>query len=209
MESPAPHDPVSDEVILAYVDGNLTKEEATALEARAAGEAALAAQIALMRGLRGARERRGPAENDLEDGWSKLSQAIHRERVPSPSWLQHIRGPKWRGAAIALAASVATLGFIGLAMRAAEDRSSSYEMAQSATPGAFLAQITFVPDASEREIRGALLAAKAQITSGPSALGVYQVSFGGAEVRERGVVLLSARKDLVESIAPISSVRGP
>jgi hypothetical protein len=205
-ECPASNEPITDEVLLAYVDGELAKDAASALEARAAGDNALAAQIALLRGLRRARIRPDPAASDLEVGWSKLSEAIRREGHTSAPWFKQRLAPSWRAAA-ALAASMVAGVVLGFNVRGAGSPSSTYHMAQSTAAVGYGAQITFAPDVAECEVRAALLAAKAQITSGPSTLGVYELRFANEAERQQGISLLSVRKDLVESLAPVGQVK--
>ena len=64
------------------------------------------------------------------------------------------------------------------------------------------ARIAFRPDAAEAEIRALLLSVEAEITAGPSAIGLWQLGFADDARRDAALSQLRARPDIVESVQP-------
>ena len=102
-------------------------------------------------------------------------------------------------AAATLAVIVWQFGALPLLDRSVS-QDATYELAGASDVAEFSAQVTFVPDVGEADLRVALLSADAQIASGPTALGVYGLRFRDETSRKAGVADLRVRTDVVESI---------
>jgi hypothetical protein len=190
----------SDEILRDYAKGRLPEAESAALEEAARSDAALAAEIALVRGIVEAGRADAERPSSRELGWAQLSRAIDGEPRRSPSSLVPKQFSRWQAAAAA-AAAVAIWSLVAIPFTARSgDEPPGFEMASAAPVHAYSAQATFVETAQEGAIREALLSVKAEIVGGPSALGVYVLAFKDAQALKRGVETLRARTDLVETV---------
>jgi anti-sigma factor RsiW len=191
----------SDEVLRDYAKGRLAQADAAALEAAAKTDPALAAEIALVKGVVKAGVADASRDRGSQLGWQRLSRAIDAEAGRSSSFLP-TQFSRWQvAAAAALAVAFGALASIPLASRNGE-APEGYVMAGEQPAHAFSAQTTFVSTAQEGAIRDALLDANAKIVDGPSALGVYVLAFKDAKAMETGVASLRAQTGLVESVQP-------
>lgn len=143
-----------------------------------------------------AAQRRAVATDTSEDLWTKLK-----------SWFAT---PAF-GLSMAALLLVQT-GVIGLLMRhtPAPTETPSSSQSQTMTPlsggqvaapaGMALLQVTFLPTATERDIRATLNNAQAQIISGPSSLGVYVLAVPAAEL-EKSQNALRGQSQVIESVS--------
>lgn len=189
----------SDETLRDYAKGRLPAAEARALEAAAAADPKLAAEIALVRGVVKVGEAdAGRASSEL--GWARLSRAIDAESRKPSSFVPK-QFSRWQVAAVA-AVAVAGWGAATAPLLVARNDQSGegYAMASERPAYAHSAQATFVPTAQESAIREALRAADAEIVKGPSALGVYVLAFKNAEALDKGIEALRARTGVFEAV---------
>jgi anti-sigma factor RsiW len=185
----------------AFVDGRLPAAEAAELARAAETDAGLRAEIALVRALK----RAGVADRagfDRHAGWKRLETALDQERRGLADRVVRARVPAW-----GLAAAAAVAAVLGAALHATltapHGRSEDgYHLAEGPAAAPWTARVVFAPDAAEADLRAALLAVEAQIVAGPSAIGVYDLSFRSDAARTAGVAALAARGDLVESVGP-------
>ena len=68
----------------------------------------------------------------------------------------------------------------------------------TAPAAGFSLSVAFAPDATEGAIRGLLQEVDARVSDGPSAIGLWQLSFASAEARDAGLARLEA-DPIVES----------
>jgi anti-sigma factor RsiW len=185
-----------DETLRDYVKGRLPAGQTREIETAAGGDAALAAEIALVRGIVQSSDAVYCRAPPAEIGWAKLSRAIDAEagkRSLVPSQFS-----RWQVAAVALVAVAVSGLAVGLMPRAGEQGGYQTATARPVFPHAALA--TFNPAAQESAIREALRSVDAEIVAGPSALGVYMLAFKTAEAQTRGIDTLRARAGLVETV---------
>lgn len=192
--TPAAPDALTEEVLLAFIQGRLAPAAAAEIDRRAADDPRLAADIALMRSLAAAAPDTAAAPG-LELGWARLSRAVDAQGRGGP--LSRPRFSAWHMAAAAAAAAGLTilLGDLGAPAPPA------YQTAAGPQAGGYAAQVAFAPTVPEARLREALLGARAEIIAGPSALGVYRLGFADAAARDAGIAALKAQPDLVETIA--------
>lgn len=102
-------DGLSEDALLDYAHGKAKPEQAAEIEAAAADDPALRAELALMAGLKGALATSGDAPDSRAFGWKRLEAEIgktdRKTRAPT-------RAPTWRIAAAFLGAVVLALSVV-------------------------------------------------------------------------------------------------
>lgn len=186
-----------DEVLARYAKGTLDPETSSSLERAAAIDEGLAAEMALVRGLI-AMEGSEPSHSKLDDhGWVRLARAIEEGAKTLPS---QPRFAIWQMAsAAALAVTVWQLGAVPFLDRPSSPE-ATYELAGADSVKEFSAQVTFVPDIVESDLRAALLSVDAQIAAGPTTLGVYHLAFRSQIARDKGIARLLTQTHVVDTI---------
>ncbi len=188
--------------LLDYVKGRLDEAARAQIDEIAAGSPDVREELEYYKGLARAAE----VELDQEAapgemGWARLSREIAAEKAASVPAAANDNGRWWRYAAMALALVVSgqfAAQFIPAAQDQAEDQRYIPASVQSTDT---MVQVTFVPEASEASIRSLLNAAGANIVSGPSALGIYELGFMNEAARDAGLEALVGATDVVESAA--------
>jgi len=195
--------------IQAHALGRLPVHETAVLSLQAHNDAHLRAELLLASAM--VRARAEDPERGLYAafGWARLSRAIDAERAAqrrTSGWPTHFS--RWQTAAAVLAA-VAVWQFAAVPQLPGWRGEAGYEMAGAPAPQAFAAQVAFNPQATEPQIRAALLAADARVVGGPSALGLYELAFGDAAALETGVAQLRAQTAVVESVQAFDTAATP
>lgn len=188
----------SDETLRDYVKGRLPAADATALDAAAAADPRLAAEIALVRGIVKTCEADAGRAPSSELGWKRLSRAIDNESS-KPSIVPK-QFSRWQVAAVAAIAVAVWSAVAGPLMSRNAEPDEGYVMASERPAYPYSAQATFIPTVQESAIRDALRSVDAEIVEGPSALGVYVLAFKDAETLNSGVEALRARTGVFESV---------
>jgi hypothetical protein len=177
---------IDDVTQVAFVRGRLTPEMEEAI-ARAAADPGVSAELALTRRIVAALDAEAeetPEPGDL--GWARLSRAIDADEKAAGSqrrWL-----PAWQ---LAGAAAAAVLLWQAVAVPLiAPDSGPGFQPVGEAS-GPALA-VGFANDAPEGEIRALLHSIGGRITDGPSALGLWEVSFDDAAARDAALSALEA-----------------
>ena len=176
----------SDETLVAYVRGKLPETEAARVAAEAARRPDLAAQIALIRGITAAAaaEVTGPAPGEL--GWARLSRAIDAEAV-RPGFRLGRR--LWPLAATA-AAAILVWQVVAVPLVFGPAEQPGYVPVSAPPAGGPTLSVAFLPDATEAEMRTLLQEIGARIEEGPSAIGLWQLSFTDTAARDAGLLRL-------------------
>lgn len=188
----------TDEALRAYVMGTLSIDEVAGLEAEAGSNPGLAAEIALVRGIMAVAAEDTEATDPNSFGWARLSRAIDAE--PKRGALFSQKFALWQ---VAAAATIAVFGWQIAVAPLLDTPGDGFEMATGDDALAFGAQVTFVPEAPESAIREILNTAGAEFVGGPSALGIYELGFEDDEARTRGMQILSAATQVIESVLPM------
>jgi len=187
----------SDEALIAYIRGRLPEDEAARLAAEAAESPALAAEIALMRGIAAAVDADAAVATPGELGWARLSRAIDAEAARPAA---RVRRPLWPLAASA-AAAVLVWQVVAVPLFTPGDQGPGYAPVSEEPSGDFSLSVAYAPTATEAEIRALLLEIGARVTGGPSAIGLWQLGFDSAAARDAGLARLQAA-DIVETAQP-------
>jgi len=141
-----------------------------------------------------------------------LSTVLTMVRTYEPGEVLHFkrRGsipPTWHVRAFAVAATLVAAQSITLLVVASQaDKSPMTNLAPlglaTRPGGSALLQVTFLPNAKEERIRKTLHAVRADIVSGPGALGVYTVAVPTDSVINSAQFLVS-QKDVVERVSSL------
>ncbi len=189
-----PSDP-TDEMLIAYVNGKLPRDDSEQIALEAAQRPELAAEITLMRGIATAvrEEARGPSPREL--GWARLSRALDAEEKKPAS--RSRRRSLWQLAASA-AAAVLIWQAVAVPILSLRGDEPGYAPVSEQSAGEFSLSVAFEPEATEEAIRLLLREIDARISDGPSAIGLWRLSFGSAAARDAGLARLRAAA-IVES----------
>ena len=174
-----------------YVNGTLEGEELAEVEAAIANDAALAADVVTLRAIRTTMQEADTAFSPGEMGLARLMRDVETE----PVQLQHApRGRIWQVAAAVLLAVVIGQGALMLGQSGS---GPGYELAGGASADLV---ITVVPNATEEQLRNALLDAGVEITAGPSALGLYELSVLDGVTLEEAIGSLAAATGVIDTV---------
>lgn len=183
-----------DETILDYMRDKLPPEERATFEATMAQDAALAAEVELMRAVR-AELATAPKHDKAEAVWDRLAGEID----PAPLTANDNRSP-WMQ--FVKYAAVAMLAVAAWQFTVVPRTGSVPEGFRTSSEGAaaFVLQVKFTESTTIADISVLLAPSKGTIVDGPSALGLVRVSFPDQAAREQALEVLSAQSDLVEFV---------
>jgi anti-sigma factor RsiW len=201
------------EQIPFLINGTLSAAELESLNQAIASEPALARELELQRRIRDAVNQSAatPARSTLPQFLNRLAAesqrevnqsgtnvaALKRKITPTPE-RAHPRG--WK-IAFALAAGLVVIQAAILAPFLNQTSATMEPLSGSSVVVAANLQITFKPDATEKQIRELLRANNVEIVAGPSALGVYQARAIDAG---KAVSALLTQPNVVDSAAALS-----
>ncbi len=168
---------LTEEELAAHVRGDSAPEQAARIEAAAEADPNLRAELAVMGGLKEALKASTDAPDTRAFGWKRLETEIAQTKAATPV----PRVQSWRLAAAGLGV-VALLQGTYIALAPAGGDTPLYRTVSEETSG-FNIAIAFVPDATVAEIEALLRQNGARITDGPSAIGLYRVSFETEDAR--------------------------
>ncbi len=182
---------VDDDITRQLADlraGRLSATEAAELEARLAGDPALAA----WQRLDGAIADSFDAPSPGAFGWARLAREIEAQPVAR-------RFSGWHLAATAAAAALAAVLAWQVIVPSA-DAPDGFVTASGETGAADL-RVSFVPQTTEAEMRAALAAIGARIVDGPGALGLYALDLPEGSDSAAAAETLRAARGVVESVS--------
>lgn len=186
----------SEEDLLEYLSGRMSDSKAAEIESAVQDDPHLAAEIALMRSAREALAE-GSAENSPGAlGWARLERAIDAEATPTAPRAQ----PRtWLIAASVAVAAVAVWQVVAVPVLTGPGE--GYVTATGETETDLpTATVAFAPGATEERIRALLGETGAQVTAGPSAIGLWQLSFETEAARDAALERFATAQDIIESI---------
>lgn len=184
-------------LLLDFVKGRTTDEQAAEIRLAARSDKAIAEEIAYYEGLANALHK--PETHDITDalGWARLSQAIESEARPiaandNTRW--------WKYAAAAFAVIAAFQAALLVQSRPDVDE-PIYVAASDATAQTFSLAVAFQSDATLDEITALLRDLDGNITDGPSALGLYIISFSSDASRDQAMTALQEADAIIENVS--------
>ena len=191
------------ECLLDCAKGRLSEQACAEVEAAAQADAKIFEELLYYKGLARSAALGSVSEaSPGELGWARLSREIDRvedaQTLPEPAAANDNSSRLWKFAAIAL--GVLALGQFSSNFIGSPSQEAPRYIPVAQTEAEFGAQITFVENASEKDVRELLIAVEANIVSGPSALGIYRLGFVDADARDQGISELSQTSAIVESV---------
>jgi anti-sigma-K factor RskA len=183
----------TDEALIAYVRGTLPRQEADRIEAEAGRDPELAADIALTRGIAAALDEQARESAPGQLGWARLSRALDAETVRP----ERGRRPVWQLAASA-AAAVLVWQAVAVPILSPPAEQPGYAPVTEQPAGDFSVAVAFAPAATEQAIRTLIREIDARVSDGPSAIGLWRLSFASAAARDAGLARLQVAA-IVES----------
>jgi anti-sigma factor RsiW len=194
-------DGLDEDALSAHLRGDATPEETARIEAAAADDPALRAELALMGGLKGALGAATDGPDAREFGWKRLQAEIAAENSKGPVAAPPPpagKTPLWRIAALFLGALVLGQGaYIALAPGAG-DAPAFRTVSEEAT--AFGLAVGFAASAEMGAVEALLGEVGARVVDGPGAVGLYRLAFETAAARDAARETLAA-SPLVELVA--------
>lgn len=193
--------------IPAFLRGELSDEEMRELKALTASNPEFAADVEFQKQLKSAVR---DTDNDFvpgEMGWAKLSKVMKEDATSSTESVTVAandsgRVPKfWRYAAAILAvAAIGQAGIIG-SMGIGEKAEPQYVTVSEIATTKNTVKISFADNVTLYQLTQNLLDLNGTIVSGPSALGLYAVSFQSLEACDKAVKSLETDSTIVESVS--------
>ncbi|WP_370227583.1 hypothetical protein [Cognatishimia sp.] len=181
------------EALLPFlVNGTLEGAELAEVEAAVAADEGLAADVATLRAIRATMQADETGFSPGEMGLARVMRDI--EDAP----VQLNRAPRTRMWQVAAALLLAVVIGQGALMMTQGGGGPGYELAGGAEADLVL---TIVPSTTEEQLRNALLDAGVEITSGPSALGLYEVTVLEGITLEEAIGSLTSATGVIDSVA--------
>jgi anti-sigma factor RsiW len=183
-----------EELLPFAASGSLPPEEQALVEEAAKSDPDVARELQALRAIGAAVKGAEAPASPGELGWARLQRNLRKSTVSGAR-----TGAVWRWAAIAagLVIVAETAALTAQTFRPRDDRlMTAGDSGQRRH--AFIVQATFKPDAEEQDIRALLLEVRGTFADGPSALGVYKLSFRTQEEARAAEASLAARPDIVE-----------
>lgn len=185
--------------VLAYIQDRLDTNARSSFEAELASDPALSSEVAALRAAR--REFATEQEaSEASQGWDRLSATIDREEMGLNAPANTPGAPRfalWQVAAIVAVAVM--LWEIAISSRFETSDPARYQTVSEGSETSVL-QIVFKPDAPLGELAEILRDVDGTITDGPSAIGVYRVTFPDATKAQAAREVLSTRTRIVEMV---------
>lgn len=187
--------------LLDYVKGRLSDEEKAAIDAAIIDDHALAEELTYYQALSNASVPADtPQDHDL--AWARLSKALDQT---SPAQ----NAPKaandntvlWRAATLALGLIVAVQGGFLMSSDPSEgDNGGAYIPASE--QAALIVKVMFSGSATSEDISTLLTDLDAEIVSGPSAIGLYDIRFETEAAQKAGLEALNTATGIVDVATP-------
>lgn len=180
-----------------YIQGRLSEKDMARVEDALKADPDLAADFEFQKKISETLKSDKRVSEPGELGWAKLSRALDKEsQVEAPPQRQY-----WRYAALALAALSLGQGVFITGQLSQKDDEARYVTVSQAPVNDPLLTLAFVPTATEQSIRILLKSVDANITAGPSALGLYDISFTSESARQEAMIILQTQTEIVESVS--------
>lgn len=208
MSTSAPFPP---ETIQAYILGKLDAEQAAQIEAASEGDKELAAELAIWAAARDLQVEDAASSDPGAFGWARIERAIDAQSAarsandnsPSgrPVWFRNVIAPWQAAAAVAAAVLGWQVAVVPAITNPGADEAPAYELASGGEESEFTLRIAFTDTATEADLRAVLREVDARIVDGPSAIGLYTLSFADEAAKERAAQILAEQGDIVAEVA--------
>ncbi|WP_262696189.1 hypothetical protein [Kordiimonas aquimaris] len=186
--------------LLDYVKGRVSDDLRRNIDTVAQSDMNVAEEIAYYNGLASAVQK--PAESAPFDelGWSRLVRDLDQEKQTDTAPIAANDNNRiWRFATAALAFIALGQATFFTIQDTGQNEQATYETVSETSEG-FSLQVTFTPNVTESEIRTLFLKTGANITRGPSALGIYEVTFKDEAGRVSATKIFKEKPEIVLSV---------
>lgn len=190
--------PFSEDELLAHMRGEAAPELSQRIEAAAANDPALCAEIATMQGIKQALMDGETGNPPGEFAWRKLEAAIREEPTSAQQSRSSGAVTWWRAAAVFLGLAVLGQGAY-LVVNQTPHEAAGFRTASHATEQHVLA-IRFAPGTQVDAMTALLRGANARMIGGPGASGLYRVAFASDDARQAARAVFDG-SDIVTLIA--------
>lgn len=160
-----------EELLPAYVNGTLNKDQQGAVEAYLAEHPDARAEVEWLRELRRGMCKLSQENSPGELGWHRLRRSLQKENTAAST-----HNTAWWKPAMAAAALVVVLQITLLI--SFNPGNDVFRPLSGSVDAGQIVQVKFRSTASEAQIRELLLRVDGQIVEGPSAIGLYRVRIG-------------------------------
>jgi anti-sigma factor RsiW len=183
-----------DQNILDYLQNRLSPADTDAFEQMMAQDAALAAEVDVMRSVR-AELAAGPNHENADAVWDRISASIGAEAIPA----NDNRSP-WQQVLKYAAVAVLAVGAWQVAVVPRISAVPDGFRAASETSDAVSLQVRFTETATLADISALLAPFEGRIIDGPSALGLVRLSFPDEQLGDAARAALDSNAALVEFV---------
>lgn len=187
-------------MIPAYLRGDLSEVENREVEAAAAKNPSVAADIKFQRNLKSSL---GPNEDSFEPGelgWARLSKAIEQESVASEPVTEKPQFWKYAAAVLAVAA-IGQAGVLGSMAFKDGDVAQYKTVSETSVQNFTTVKLGLNPDVAVHQLTDTLLSLEASIISGPSSLGLYEVQFKSKSSCSSALETFRSHKNIIETVS--------
>ena len=191
-----------DDRVVRLAQGLLSETERKDLELDMAKDEALAMEVAAVSGVKAALEAETPSLAKRSVGWERLSSVLDAEKAPQSA--NDNRQGRYTLAVMllkvsAIAVTAVSIWEIGQSTLVNRITADHYTLAAGEAAVRPVLQVLFTPSAPVSKISTLLREVKGEISQGPSAIGLYRISFETKTSRDAAVEAMTARSDLVVS----------
>ena len=185
-----------DDQILAFIQGRLSEDERAAFEATFRTDPDLFAEITALQAAR-AEFALSDQNLDASAGWARLETAIKSEHPQAANTNRPMRFSLLQTGGLIAASLV--LWNVAVAPMISTDRGPGFETVSEAAQGPVL-QVLFTASADIDAITALLQEVNGTLIGGPSAVGLYRVSFKDDAARDAAKTAFEARAAVVDMV---------
>jgi len=175
-----------DDRLLDYMQNRLSADERAAFEAEMEAKPALRAEVAALRAAAQELGRQAVPEGAANTGWDRLSAAIDAERLPEPA---NTNRPLGLLKVASIVVATVLVWHFGVAPNL-PGQGPGYVTVSEESEGPVL-RVAFVDGVAMTEVTALLQEIGAEITGGPSAIGLYTLSFADDAARDAAASALT------------------
>jgi len=186
-------------MIPAYLRGELSDVDREEIEALAADNPAIAADIEFQRNLKSALKPENNAFEPGDLGWAKLSKAMADEDIQAKPVGNKPQYFKYAAAILAVVA-IGQAGLLG-SQAAKKDKNSQYQTVAEAPADHHHVKVGFYPQVTEAQLTQTLQSVNAAIVAGPSALGLYKIEFKSKADCENAYKAFEMTQNVVDTVS--------
>lgn len=184
----------SDDKLIAYVQSRLTPQERDEFEGEMAQNPALSAQVAALASVRTVMEDSG--DEVPSDGWARFSDRLDIQNPVAVNDNRPFRLSLLQAACVAV---LAVVGWEAVDRTLMSEPATGFVTASADIDGP-AAQVIFAQGTTIAQINALLLEVEGAISRGPSAIGMFMVTFTDEAARDAAIRAMTTRSDIVSEV---------